>query len=126
MHRLFYKLYKCSLEFCRRCCILNPTFAAGCFWHEEDLFRKFKGVTLSQLGYTGGGFENPTYEDVCTADVQYDPSHVSYEELLDIFWRTIIQKHIIGKDPTSEHNLDLRYSFTIKKKRLFPNKEKKE
>jgi peptide-methionine (S)-S-oxide reductase len=48
------------------------------------------------------------------ADVQYDPSHVSYEELLDIFWRSIIQQHIIGKDPTSEHNLDLRYSFTIK------------
>ena len=72
---------------------MNPTFAAGCFWHEEDLFRKFTGVTLSQVGYTGGGFENPTYEDVCTdktgrteaAEVQYDPSHVSYEKLSDIF-----------------------------------------
>jgi peptide-methionine (S)-S-oxide reductase len=101
---------------------LNPTFQAG-FWHEEDLFRKFKGVTLSQVGYARGGFENPTYEDMCTdktgrveaAEVEYGPSHVSYEELLDIFWK----KH---SPATSEHNIDLRYSFTIKNKRLFPNK----
>jgi peptide methionine sulfoxide reductase MsrA len=56
------------------------------------------------------------------AEVEYGPSHVSYEELLDIFDRTIVQQHLIGKDQTSEHNIDLRYSFTIKNKRLFPNK----
>ena len=68
--------------------------AAGCFWHVEDLFRKVKGVTSAQVGYTGGRFESPTYEDVCTdktghaeaVEIEYDPSQVSYEELLDTFW----------------------------------------
>jgi peptide-methionine (S)-S-oxide reductase len=73
---------------------MKATSAAGCFWHVEDLFGKVKGVTLAEVGYTGGWFENPTYEDVCSdktghaeaAEVEYDPLQVSYEELLDTFW----------------------------------------
>lgn len=73
---------------------MNATFAAGFFWYVEDLFRKVKGVTSPQVGYTGGWFENPTYEDACTdktghaeaVEIEYDPSQVSYEELLDKFW----------------------------------------
>ena len=72
---------------------MKVTFAAGCFWHVEDLFGKSKGVTSAEVGYTGGWFENPTYEDVCSdkighaeaVEVEYDPLQVSYE-LLDIFW----------------------------------------
>ncbi len=70
------------------------TFAAGCFWGIEEAFRKIKGVKSTMVGYTGGRLENPTYEDVCTdktghaeaIQIQFDPSEVSYEKLLDVFW----------------------------------------
>lgn len=72
----------------------KATFAAGCFWGVEETFRHVKGVTATQVGYTGGALEHPTYEDVCTdrtghaevVEVTYDPSVVSYEELLEVFW----------------------------------------
>ena len=72
----------------------KATFGAGCFWHVEDAFRKVKGVTSTAVGYSGGWFKNPTYEDVCTdktghaevVQVEYDLSKVAYEDLLDVFW----------------------------------------
>jgi peptide-methionine (S)-S-oxide reductase len=78
----------------------KATFGAGCFWGVEAAFRQLEGVTRTRVGYSGGTLENPTYEDVCShttghaevVEVTYDPEHVSYEQLLDVFWR----KH----DPT--------------------------
>jgi peptide-methionine (S)-S-oxide reductase len=72
----------------------KAAFAAGCFWHVEEDFRKVKGVKGTAAGYMGGHTENPTYEDVHTGrtghaetvEVTYDPSVVSYEQLLDVFW----------------------------------------
>ena len=72
----------------------KATFGAGCFWGVEAEFRKIKGVTSTAVGYMGGIMENPTYEDVCTdrtghaevVQIEYDPSTVSYEKLLDVFW----------------------------------------
>jgi peptide-methionine (S)-S-oxide reductase len=70
------------------------TFGAGCFWGVEQKFGKLKGVIDTVVGYTGGSTENPSYKDVCTnktghaevVQVTFDPSIVSYEELLEIFW----------------------------------------
>src|SRR3990172_6708355 len=74
----------------------KATFAAGCFWGVEATFRQVRGVTSTAVGYSGGTFKNPTYQDVCTGrtghaevlQVEYDPAQVSYEELLDVFWNT--------------------------------------
>ncbi len=73
---------------------MKATFAAGCFWCVEPSFNKIKGVTSTMVGYIGGSLENPTYEDVCTGQtghaeaiqVEYDPSVVSYDEILEVFW----------------------------------------
>ena len=78
----------------------KATFGAGCFWGVEAAFRQTDGVTKTEVGYEGGTFENPTYEDVCShttghaevVEVTYDPERVSYDQLLQVFWR----KH----DPT--------------------------
>ena len=72
----------------------KATFAAGCFWGVEAAFRLVKGVVSTSVGYTGGSFKNPTYKDVCSGktgqaeavEVEYDPSKVSYDELLTVFW----------------------------------------
>jgi peptide-methionine (S)-S-oxide reductase len=78
----------------------KATFGAGCFWGVEAAFRQIDGVTRTRVGYSGGTLDNPTYEDVCShttghaevVEVTYDPERVSYDELLNVFWR----KH----DPT--------------------------
>ncbi len=72
----------------------KASFAAGCFWGVEAAFRQAEGVTSTAVGYEGGHFDSPTYEDVCsgrtghaeTVEIEYDPSRVSYESLLDVFW----------------------------------------
>lgn len=73
---------------------VKATFAAGCFWHVQELFDKIDGVTDTQAGYTDGDIKDPTYEQVCTnrtghaeaVQVEYDPQRTSYEQLLDVFW----------------------------------------
>ena len=69
-------------------------FGAGCFWGVEAAFRAVEGVKEVTSGYSGGHLKNPFYRDVCTdktghaevVQVEYDPSQVSYDELLDVFW----------------------------------------
>lgn len=70
------------------------TFGAGCFWGVEARFRETPGVVATAVGYAGGKSANPSYKEVCSdqsghaevVQVQYDPSKVSYEKLLEVFW----------------------------------------
>jgi peptide-methionine (S)-S-oxide reductase len=74
----------------------KATFGAGCFWGVEARFRQISGVVATRVGYTGGHVPNPTYEQVCShttghaeaVEVTFDPARVSYEELLDSFWKS--------------------------------------
>ena len=75
----------------------EAVFAGGCFWCMESIFQPLEGVIEVISGYTGGDTEDPTYEDVSTGRtghfeavlVRYNPEQVSYQELLDVFWRHI-------------------------------------
>lgn len=72
----------------------KATFAAGCFWGVEESFRTLKGVVSTRTGYIGGHTEKPSYEQVCmggtghseAVEISYDPSKISYDDLLHVFW----------------------------------------
>ena len=77
--------------------IEKAVFAGGCFWCMQNLYDELKGVVSTTVGYTAGHAGNPTYEEVCAGntghaeaiEVLYDPSQISYAELLNVFWRNI-------------------------------------
>jgi len=91
----------------------KATFAAGCFWHVEDAFRRVAGVISATSGYTGGDVENPTYDEVCSGEtghaeavlVEYDPARVTYGKLLETFWRI----HHASENPPQ--NRDGRWQY---------------
>ncbi len=74
---------------------MKATFAAGCFWGVQATFDEIKGVVSTRVGYTGGKTKNPNYKDVCTGstghaeaiEIVFDPKHVTFEKLLDLFWK---------------------------------------
>jgi peptide-methionine (S)-S-oxide reductase len=75
----------------------RATFAGGCFWCLEPPFDQLEGVISTEVGYTGGHTEDPSYEEVSAGDtghaeairITYDPERVGYRRLLEVFWRNI-------------------------------------
>ena len=74
----------------------TATFANGCFWCSEAIFKRLNGIKSVLPGYSGGQVKNPTYEQVCTGrtghaesiQIEFDPKVMNFEKILDIFWRT--------------------------------------
>lgn len=74
----------------------TATFANGCFWCSEAIFKRLNGIKSVLPGYSGGQIKNPTYEQVCTGrtghaesiQIEFDPKVMNFEKILDIFWRT--------------------------------------
>lgn len=110
-------------------------FAGGCFWCIEPPFQQLNGVIKVEPGYTGGKTINPTYDEVCSGEtghiesirVTFDPSKISYSQLLDVFWRQIDPTDIGGQfvDRGSQyataiffHNEEQRRSAVASKKAL--------
>lgn len=76
--------------------LTKATFANGCFWCTEAIFQQLEGVEKVVSGYIGGSVKNPSYREVCTGltghaeaiEVTYNPAIISFEELLEVFWKT--------------------------------------
>jgi peptide-methionine (S)-S-oxide reductase len=112
----------------------KATFAAGCFWGVEEAFRELRGAKFTQVGYTGGWLENPTYKQVCTdktghaeaVEIQFDSNEISYQDLLGKFW-TIhdpTTKNRQGPDVGSQYRSVIWYHSPEQKILAIESKEK--
>ena len=89
------KIKKTPHTYTNKQIVEKATFGAGCFWCVEAIFERIEGVIDVRAGYTGGKMDNPTYEDVCRGQtghveviqLDYDPQIISFNQLLDIFWK---------------------------------------
>jgi peptide methionine sulfoxide reductase msrA/msrB len=110
----------------------KATFAGGCFWCMEPPFEQLKGVASVTAGYTGGTKANPTYEEVCTGttghaeavQVEFDPKVISYEELLEVFWRNIDPTQVEGQfaDHGSQYRTAIFYHSDEQRKKAEASK----
>src|SRR5207253_2129235 len=109
-------------------------FAGGCFWCIQPAFDKAKGVIKTVVGYCGGTEPNPTYELVTSEktnyresiEVTYDPAKISYDQLLDIYWRQIDPTQADGQftDVGPSYRAAIFYGNTEEKKVAEASKEK--
>ncbi len=112
------------------------TFAGGCFWCTEAIFKRVKGVISVTAGYTGGKVENPTYEKVSMGNtgfaeavqIEFDPKIISFRHLLDIFWAvhdpTTLNKQ--GPDVGAQYRSAIFYHGDKQKDIVLKSKENME
>ena len=112
----------------------TATFGGGCFWHVEEDFRHVEGVVSTVVGYEGGTMPHPTYEDVCTdrtgyaevVQVQFDPSKISYEGMLEAFFQlhdpTTVNRQ--GPDVGTQYRSMIFYNSPEQKKAAEEYKDK--
>ncbi|MDY6838220.1 MAG: peptide-methionine (S)-S-oxide reductase MsrA [Thermodesulfobacteriota bacterium] len=114
----------------------KATFAGGCFWCMEPPFDQLRGVISTTVGYAGGQEENPTYEDVASGrtghaeaiQIVYDPSVMTYEALLDVFWRNIDPTQVDGQfvDRGRQYRTAIFYHNEEQKRLALASKEQLE
>ena len=115
---------------------MKATFGAGCFWGVEAAYRQIPGVLSTAVGYLGGTLENPTYDDVCTGrtghaevvQVEYDPSRLTYDDLLTVFWEnhdpTTLNRQ--GPDVGTQYRSAIFYHDDEQKEAAIKSKEERD
>ena len=115
---------------------MKSTFGAGCFWGVEAAYRQIPGVLSTAVGYLGGTLENPTYHDVCSGrtghaevvQVEYDPSRLTYDDLLTVFWEnhdpTTLNRQ--GPDVGTQYRSAIFYHDDAQKAAAIRSKEERE
>jgi peptide-methionine (S)-S-oxide reductase len=109
-------------------------FAAGCFWHIEEVFSKLKGVVSTRVGYTGGNTKNPTYEQVSSGktdhaeaiEITFNPKVISYKELLETFWKVHNPTSLNRQGPDIGTNYRSAIFYTNEKQKETALKSKEE
>jgi peptide-methionine (S)-S-oxide reductase len=111
----------------------KATFAGGCFWCTEAVFKRLKGVASIESGYAASQVEHPSYKDVCSGktgaaeaiQLTYDPAMIAYETLLDIFWHlhdpTTLNKQ--GNDVGTQYRSAIFYHNDAQKQTALASKE---
>lgn len=112
----------------------TATFGAGCFWCTEAQFQQLKGVISVESGYAGGTVKNPTYKEVCTGttghaevtNIIYDPSVISYDEMLAAFWMSHdpTQLNRQGNDVGTQYRSAIFYHNDEQRKKAEEYKQK--
>jgi peptide-methionine (S)-S-oxide reductase len=111
----------------------TAVLAGGCFWCLDAVYQKLEGVTAIECGYSNGTKENPTYEEVCSGitkhaeviKITYDTSKISYQELLEVFWRihdpTTLNRQ--GNDIGTQYRSGIYYQNEAQRIIAFASKE---